>query len=509
MPRNTASIPEPVEHQHVYPPNLMDRTHARADDVKRLLENTKDEEIVFVAETPRGVETEFLVCTLREHPDDASHPFTFDLSTYAEVPRDVLDRHLLKAFPGALTEDELHVIVSTRSGTGQAERFYSDVLRVLLEKLGLHSSAPQETRGSPSKASSSPRTYHLLVTQSSQSIKEFAQELWKSEGVRRAGSAVETRNRSIVLLSGDGGIVDLLNGGADDSPDAPTPTIALLPLGTGNALFHSLHKPHYPPSSTASVEPTPLVLGLRSLFRGTASPLPTFRASFSPGARLVSYSPPRDAETEPVAAPPEEHRDVVDHLYGAIVASYGFHAQLVWESDTPEYRRHGDKRFGMVAQELLKTSHAYRADVELLPAAAGDEPVASAPARLLPRAHFGYVLASMVSNLEKNFTISPASRPLDGQLRLVHFGAVGAERTRQIMGQAYQQGAHVGMRWTDEAGVEDGVGYDEVDEFTVTVREQDPRWRKVCIDGTVVEIPEGGWMRVGKAAGSRYRVLVH
>ena len=79
----------------------------------------------------------------------------------------------------------------------------------------------------------------------------------------------------------------------------------------------------------------------------------------------------------------------------------------------------------------------------------------------------------------------------------------------QIMGQAYNNGAHVGMRWTDEEGKEDGVGYDEVDEVKVTVLEEDARWRKVCIDGTIVEIPQGGWMSVHKSAASRYRVLVH
>ncbi len=120
--------------------------------------------------------------------------------------------------------------------------------------------------------------------------------------------------------------------------------------------------------------PSSLVLGLRTLFRGTAAPLPTFRATFSPGSRLVSYDSPSD----PAA---------VDHLLGAIVASYGFHAQLVWESDTPEYRRHGDKRFGMVAQELAQ-------DVARVPRGRGDPhgkrgacSATAGPLRLRPRRH--------------------------------------------------------------------------------------------------------------------------
>ena len=56
---------------------------------------------------------------------------------------------------------------------------------------------------------------------------------------------------------------------------------------------------------------------------------------------------------------------------------------------------------------------------------------------------------------------------------------------------------------------EDGVGYDQVDEATVTIFEQDPRWRKVCIDGTVVEIPTGGWMSIRRGETSPFKVLVN
>ncbi len=53
-----------------------------------------------------------------------------------------------------------------------------------------------------------------------------------------------------------------------------------------------------------------------------------------------------------------------------------------------------------------------------------------------------------------------------------------------------------------------GWAYDEVDEVRVTVLEEDARWRKMCIDGTIVEVPQSGWMSVKRAEGSRFRVLV-
>ena len=140
-------------------------------------------------------------------------------------------------------------------------------------------------------------------------------------------------------------------------------------------------------------------------------PLPTYRATFSPGARILS----NEGQTQnPVPK---------GMLYGAVVASYGFHATLVADSDTPEYRKHGDKRFGMVANELLNPDagkslpHAYKAEVKV---GSGNEAL-----EVVGDGEHGYVLASLVSNLERTFTISPeSSKNLNGKLRLVRFGAL-------------------------------------------------------------------------------------
>ncbi|KAK3936280.1 ATP-NAD kinase-like domain-containing protein [Diplogelasinospora grovesii] len=339
----------------------------------------------------------------------------------------------------------------------------------------------------------------------------------------------QSTSQTVVLLSGDGGVVDLVNGLVRADLDAVDTrlTVGLLPLGTGNALFHSLHRQQY---MKEKGEVSPLVLGLRTLFRGKAAPLPTFKAEFSKGARLVERG-------EHVLLGREGVKEI-DSLVGAIVASYGFHASLVWESDTPEYRVHGDKRFGMAAEQLLKESHAYNATVEILhKTGGGREDTKDGVMIKLDGDRFNYVLTTMVSNLEKTFTISPASKPLDGQLRLVHFGDVGGKKTMDIMMAAYNDGAHVGMRWpsgasTTIAAAEEevtgrvnghakeqqqeqgqqqqqqqqqeeeseeetqGVGYDEADLVRVTVHESDPRWRKFCIDGTIVEVPQGGSMTV-------------
>lgn len=435
-----------------------------------------------------------------ETSDDGSLSFRLSHQSANDVPKSLLDRFLVKVAPEHLRASDtrkVHLVVSTHSGTGLALGFYTSVLQPLLKDFGLSAAV----LGGDDDGKSS--LLNLVTTRDAQSIQEFAANL--SPGVEH----------TLVLLSGDGGIVESLNGKAtlDDDHDGgksrprPLPLIAMLPLGTGNALFNSLHKGVYAAySGSSSVEPaaapSPLVLGLRTLLRGRRAPLPSFRVDFSPGSRQISY---QDAEGAPGAV--EGQLRPVTHLYGAIVASYGFHAQLVWESDTPEYRKHGAKRFGMVAAELLKESHAYDARVDrniLLP-------LSSSVQQPIERQRHAYVLATLVSNLERTFTISPASRPVDGALRLVHFGPVGGERTMEIMTQAYNDGQHVGMTWTTGGEGEEkqeGVGYEQVDEVKVETREEVARWRKVCVDGTIVELPPGGSMTVRTESAPHLDILV-
>lgn len=438
----------------------------------------KTEEIFLIAEVDGG---KYLILALNEGEPVDDEPFRLSSFLAPTLPQDLLDQYHVKDISDFLKGGEdytLDVIVSIRSGTGLSQKFYDAVLQPLLGILGLKG---EETAGAGEPS------YRVTTTTSADTVKEFARERW---GTGATGSKRKSRE-TVILLSGDGGIVDLLNGMAPPTKDTPLPTIVLLPLGTGNALFHSLHKPHYA-SSTASPSlsspapaPSPLVLALRALLRGRAAPLPTFQATFSTGSHLV---PGESSGAESVAAA------AVTELTGAIVASYGFHSQLVWESDTPAYRKHGAARFGMVAQDLLQESHAYRAVVvETGRSSGGDRRIAS------DQEGFNYILATMVSNLEKTFAISPHGQPLDGVLRLVHFGGVDGQRTMEIMMAAYDGGKHVDL---------EGVGYQAVEGIKVTAREEDARWRKVCIDGTIVEIPKDGSMTVQKSAESRLQVLL-
>ena len=176
-------------------------------------------------------------------------------------------------------------------------------------------------------------------------------------------------------------------------------------------------------------------------------------------------------------------------LYGAVVCSWGFHATLVANSDTTEYRELGSDRFKRAANELMHPSdgsqpHRYRGRVSF-----------RRPGNLqyesLPNHEHGYVLATFVSHLEKGFNISPSSTPLDGKLRLMHFGAIDGDAILDIMSQAYRGGEHV----EDER-----VGYIRIEDLRIDFEEDDARWRRVCVDGKIVRVEEGGWVEMKSLA---------
>ncbi|TFB03579.1 hypothetical protein CCMA1212_004522 [Trichoderma ghanense] len=460
--------------------------------------DTKDEakyqNIVFVLDLSQspGPKPGYIIALLLEDAEkDPETRFRLLLLQADAIPDD-LRPYRITGLPDHLRpvkgKHDVDVVVSTKSGVGLSLQFWEDVLRPLWDVIEEYTS--QEA---------SRETPNVLITQDADSVRGFARNIGASHG--------SSSSRTIVLLSGDGGIVDLINSVPHDAPSSSSEQqqllLALLPLGTGNALFHSLHKPLWASSGGSKTQDaSPLVLGLRTLFNGVSANLPLFRASFSPGSRIVKFTPTTE---EPIADDDDTSKALhlakqetqVSHLFGAVVASYGFHSSIVYESDTPEYRVHGAKRFGMVAEELLRESHPYTAQVQVrYPSATNWE-------RFDGEEH-AYVLVTPLSNLERTFTISPASKPLDGKLRLVHFGPVGGERTLELMMKAYDGGKHVGAKWDD--GHE--LRYEEVDELRVTILEDDERWRKVCIDGTIVDIPKGGELAVRKEKKSGFKVLV-
>ena len=341
---------------------------------------------------------------------------------------------------------KIHCIVSTLSGTQRSTAFFNDVLKPLMTELQLEGQ------------------YETHFTDSDQSIIDLTTSVF----LPRANEQI---SQTVIILSGDGGPADIVNsllwGGLRD--DAVPPVLGLLPLGTGNALAHSV--------DIMKDRTT----GLRSLLSGMPKILPTFKVTLSPGAAFVTDEG-RGRQSVFSSAGKEAT------VYGAIVFSWGLHASLVATSDTAEYRKHGVDRFKMAAGELLKPTdgsecHHYRGKITLIQ----KDDYGREKEVPVDRDEHGYVLATMVSHLEQHFCISPESKPLDGQMRLLHFGALEAEEIIRIFGLAYQEGKHVG---------EDGVGYEAIDGLRIDFEEEEERWRQVCVDGRIIVVERGGWLEV-------------
>ncbi|KAK5169692.1 uncharacterized protein LTR77_005670 [Saxophila tyrrhenica] len=346
---------------------------------------------------------------------------------------------------GAVEGVERHVVVSTGSGTGTASTVWQNLVQPLLARLSVREN----------------EHYHLNFTTSGGSVAEFARMVLLPKANQGVALAV-------LLLSGDGGIVDIVNSllSEDRSAAYENPTMSLLPLGTGNALAHS---------SGITGDAT---LGLRAMLQGTPKALPLFRATFSPGTKLLVNEGQQEQHLHSIVG-----GNPVAH--GAVVCSWGHHASLVADSDTTDYRKFGSKRFQMAAKEALfpadgSPPHAYKGRVSVRrPGQAGWEDI--------PPSKHGYVLATFASQLEAGFTISPQSKPLDGKLRLIHFGDLGGQEAMDVMTKAFQGGKHV---------EDDRVRYEVIDRLSIEFQEEDARWRRVCIDGKIIRVEKGGWVEV-------------
>ncbi|RDW83979.1 uncharacterized protein DSM5745_04305 [Aspergillus mulundensis] len=229
-----------------------------------------------------------------------------------------------------------------------------------------------------------------------------------------------------------------------------------------------------------------------ALLQGNPFPLPVFAATFSQGARYA-----QSGQTQSTPA----NNSYGLKIYGGVVASWGIHAALVADSDTAEYRKFGADRFKMAAQELLFPSdgseaHKYNGTLTLV---RYDGKHCMEHEIVIEHEEHVYVLATLVSNLEKGFKISPLSVPLDGSFRIVRFGPMPSQQVMQLLSAAYQDGRHV----------QDGnVMYSEIQGFRLDFHEVNEKWRRVCIDGRVVVVEENGWMNVHKERRSLVNILL-
>ncbi|OOQ86770.1 hypothetical protein PEBR_19928 [Penicillium brasilianum] len=422
--------------------------------------------------THRRVDLKDIVGVVRNPDTSSGYRVLLLESTQKEGERNESNLHLSKlditSLPEGLSpflvdipthlrrKEPVQVVVSTRSGTGTAKAVFQDTVEPFLQYLRLE--------------------YRVYETQSAQTILELS----RSHFLKDACAGIP---QTILLLSGDGGLVDLVDVFYKSTKTLQVaPDIGLIPCGTGNAMASSLGLRSGPTS------------GLRALLRGQPSPVPTFAASFSPGSRLMLDEGRQSVLIDSYPDGPYQT------IYGAVVASWGLHAALVADSDTAEYRKFGSERFKMAAKELLHPSdgtspHRFHGQITL---AMSDVQTGKQTLRRLTESEHMYVLASLVPRLEKDFLISPDTEPLGGQLRFLRFGPLSGDEAMRLMILAYQGGQHV----HDEL-----VTYEEIEWLRIDFHEDLERWRRVCIDGKIVAVDEGGWMEISKESRQLLNII--
>lgn len=133
--------------------------------------NTIIEECVI---TVVKAETGYKVLSLKE--------FELHTTSSPSLPKEFLDRWAFKGLPAYLRR-EVYILVSVRSGTGLAEKFL-EVLLPVLDAVGVKG--------------------NIILTKSAESVKEFVKETLLP-------AANDGKKQTVLMLSGDGGVVDSIN----------------------------------------------------------------------------------------------------------------------------------------------------------------------------------------------------------------------------------------------------------------------------------------------------------
>lgn len=248
--------------------------------------------------------------------------------------------------------------------------------------------------------------HKYIETTSPTTIEEFAASLEDSA----------TNNGSYLFISGDTSIHEFLNGLKE--PQNFKGIISVIPAGTGNALANSLE--------LGNVESA-----IERFFVGLPDQFPIYVATTGDKS-----------------------------LYSLVVVSYGFHANLIAQSDTPEYRKLGNERFQVVAKQLLEQPQKYKSKIYL------DK--SEIP---LPNEETSYVLFTTMKMLEPGFTISP-----DGDCKSLNLVRIDApDNLMEYMVMAYNGGAHVKEK--------SSVDYVK----TKSARLEVPKDSVICVDGFILK----------------------
>jgi diacylglycerol kinase family enzyme len=300
------------------------------------------------------------------------------------------------------------VIDSINSGSGRTNKdVYKSILKPLFDKFLIN--------------------HDYIKTESSSSIETFSKNLVHDDYL-------------IICISGDTSINELVNNLEFDSNGNNSIAIFPIPAGTGNSLALSL-------------DITDISTAIVKLFTGKISDLNLYQVDLPNRSNYLI-----NQKKIPITKP-------VNFL---VVFSWGFHASLVADSDTPELRKFGLNRFKMAAADNLSRDQTYKGNYSIL----GSNNSFSGP--------FSYWVLTAAKKFEPTFEILPDGNILERNLYVISFK--NDVDIVEIMNQVYQNGSHV---------KNPVVAYEKVDnKLILNIITENDIERRFCVDGAIVCLPD-------------------
>ncbi|ORZ07103.1 ATP-NAD kinase-like domain-containing protein [Absidia repens] len=365
----------------------------------------------------------------------------------------------------------IHPFLNPTSGHQKAVHAWQTTVLPMLQSAGFQSISP---------------VIHTVAEQVRQQAYELGQQVIRQRPKTKA---------LILCLGGDGTIHDLINGLLDALDEATTRSAAVapgdddnnnnafasvfqlgvIPAGSGNAFASSLH-----------LHTEDIGQAVLRIIHGDCRPFHLLDVTVGQVAP-PSSSPEDDAKdwTDRVVmeTTPAEQKHRGRRIF--VVASWGFHAQIVSKSRYLRYVM-GNKRFSLVAMALLFFLHHYKGDVVLkqtrrydratqtfVEEEAGTTTLSSSdPAQA---GGFTYFLITKQAALEPGFCITPFASPFDHEMDVMCMRQATADQLKTVAGLAFQGGKHVDHPAVDYYKTQDV--YLRVHEAT-----------DLCLDGEILPV---------------------
>jgi len=148
----------------------------------------EDAEVIVVTSV-EGSSTQHTILSLTPTQTESTLPFELRTTNTTLLPQEFLEKHQINSPPSCLQPpNEIYILISTLSGTGLSPAFFNEILKPVLQGLGLADTG-----------------YQVIRTSSAESVVEFARSTLLVK-------ANEGKKQTLLMLSGDGGMVDTING---------------------------------------------------------------------------------------------------------------------------------------------------------------------------------------------------------------------------------------------------------------------------------------------------------